>query len=160
MIFHVSIESDDPRRTATALAEIWGGAALPFPPVGVGSWAAIADDGRGSMIEVYPRGTELHEGAGNDPVFGIQGTPRRNGPFHIAIGTRLDADVVAAIARRNGWRAKHCRREGRFGLIELWIDGCLMIEVLTPEMQEEYVATVTLDNWRAMLDMAPEAAAA
>jgi hypothetical protein len=160
MIFHVSIEADDPRRTASALAQIWGGAALPFPPVGVGSWAVIADDGRGSMIEVYPRGTELHEGAGARGAFGLPGVHRRHGPFHLAIGTNLDAETITAIARSQGWTAKYCRREDRFGLIEVWIDGCLMLEVLTPEMQREYLDTVTIDNWRAMLAAMPLSAAA
>lgn len=30
--------------------------------------------------------------------------------------------------------------------------GRQMIEVLTPEMQSEYKATMSAENWRAMLD--------
>jgi len=65
MIFHISIEADDPERTARMMAEIWRGKAYPFPPVGKGSWVAMAGDERNSTVEVYPRGTELHEAAGD-----------------------------------------------------------------------------------------------
>ena len=33
MLFHVSIEVDDPQHVATVVAELFGGEALPFPPV-------------------------------------------------------------------------------------------------------------------------------
>ena len=151
MIFHVSIEADDPRQVAEAFAQIMGGEALPFPPVGVGSWAALAGDTFGSMVEVYPRGTVIREGAGSEGAYGASAEPRRNGPTHIAIGTNLEADEIFAIADRNGWVAKYCRREDRFGLIEVWIDGCFMVEVLTPQMQREYLDTVTIPNWKQML---------
>lgn len=160
MIFHVSIEADEPRRVAFALAEIWGGAALPFPAVAEGSWAALADDQHGSMIEIYPRGTILREGEDAEGAFGERGEPRRFGPTHIAMGSPLDADAIAAIARREGWTAKYCRRVDRFGLIELWVEGCLMVEVLTPEMQQEYLETVTVANWRRILEEARLAEAA
>jgi hypothetical protein len=32
MLFDVSIEADDPQKTAEALAELWGGEALPRWP--------------------------------------------------------------------------------------------------------------------------------
>ncbi|MHA6768507.1 hypothetical protein [Sphingobium ummariense] len=56
-----------------------------------------------------------------------------------------------AIALREGWPAKYPKRGGQFGVIELWIEGRQMIEGLTAEMQAEHLATVTIDNWRAML---------
>ena len=45
-------------------------------------------------------------------------------------------------------------RAGLFGVIEVWIDGCQMIEVLTPEMQREYLDSVTVDKWSRMLEAA------
>ena len=33
MLFHISIDADDPRRVAEVLAELWGGRAFPFPAV-------------------------------------------------------------------------------------------------------------------------------
>ena len=60
MIFHFSIAADDPKRTATMLAELWRGEAFPFPMVGKGSWVAHAGDDRRSTIEVYPRDMALY----------------------------------------------------------------------------------------------------
>ena len=130
MLFHVSIEADDPRRFAEVVAELWGGAAAPFPPVTPGSWIALAGDERGSAIEFYPRGTEIHETPGDHDATGVRVEPRRFNATHFAMATKLSQDEVLAI----------CARE-----------GCQMIEVLTDEMQAEYVAAVTIDNWRAML---------
>src|SRR3954449_10672686 len=56
MIFHISISADDPKRTATMLAELWRGEAFYFPMVGKGSWVVHAGDDRRSTFEVFPRG--------------------------------------------------------------------------------------------------------
>jgi hypothetical protein len=158
MLFHVSVEADDPRQVAEALAQIWGGEAFPFPPVGMGSWVAIAGDQFGSMIEVYARGTVLHEGVKG--AVGLPGFPRRYSATHFAMGSKLDSNEIIAIADQNGWKASHCRRADRFDLIEIWIDGCLMIEVLSPAMQQEYLDTITIENWRQMVEDARLADAA
>ena len=149
MLFHVSLEADNPQRVAEVFAEIFGGEALPFPAVIEGSWVAFAGDDRGTMIEVYPRGTEIHPtptGAEGKPV----GAGRHNAT-HIAIGTKLSSDDIFTICKREGWQAGYFRRGGAFGLIEIFVEGCQMIEVLTPEMQQEYLDVVTIDNWKAML---------
>lgn len=149
MLFHLSIEADDPRNVATVLAEIWNGVALPFPPVGAGSWMAFHGADNGTMIEVYPRGTVLTE-TDADAV-GIATEQRRHNATHFAMSTALPVDRIHAIAVREGWTAKYCRRGGKFGVIEIWIDGCQMIEVLTADMQREYLDCVTVGNWTAML---------
>ncbi|HYZ48140.1 MAG TPA: hypothetical protein VE567_04525 [Sphingomonas sp.] len=159
MLFHLSIEADDAQRTAEVLAEIWGGVALPFPPVGVGSWMAFHGADNGTMIEVYPRGTTLTE-TESDAV-GVMADNRRHTATHFAMSTDLPAERIYAIATREGWSAKTCRRGGKFGVIEIWIDGCQMIEVLTPEMQREYLDFVTVSNWAKMLEVgAPQPLAA
>ena len=149
MLFHVSLEADDPRNVAMVLAEIMGGEALPFPPVIDGSWVAFAGDDHGTMIEIYPRGTEIHPTAMG--AEGKMSAQRRHNATHIAVGTQLSADLVFAICKREGWRAEYFRRGGVFGLIEIFVEDCQMIEVLTPEMQQEYLDVVTIDNWKAML---------
>lgn len=149
MIFHLSIEADDPQRVATVLAEIWGGEALPFPPVGVGSWMAFSSADDGTMVEIYPRGVSLV--AGETDAEGAPGARPRSTATHFAMSTELAADQVHAIAAREGWMSRTCRRGGKFGVIEIWIDGCQMIEVLTAEMQREYRDCVTVANWKAML---------
>jgi len=44
-----------------------------------------------------------------------------------------------------------CKRGPWFRVIEFWVDNALMLEMLTPEMQQEYQDNVTIQNWRAML---------
>jgi hypothetical protein len=151
MLFHVSLEADDPRHVAHVFAEIFGGAAAPFPPIGDDSWVALAGDDRGTMIEIYPRGTEMHIAPGGDDAIGITSAPRRNNATHIAIATPADMQTIFAIADREDWPVKYCRRGGKFGVIELWVEGCQLVEVLTPEMQAEYLDTITISNWQAMI---------
>lgn len=149
MIFHFSISADDPRRTATMLAELWRGEAFYFPMVGKGSWVAHAGDDRRSTIEVYPRDLALYpnmEGQGHqrdEPV-------SRHGPFHAAVATPLSIEEVEEIGRRYGCHTILCQR-GPFRVIEFWVDNSLMLEMLTPEMQDEYQRGVTREGWRAML---------
>jgi hypothetical protein len=149
MIFHFSIAADDPKRTATMLAELWRGEALPFPMLGQGSWVAHAGDDRRSTIEVYPRDVVLYPGE----RFGDlreQEMPR-NVPFHAAVATPLSIEEVEKVGRRYGCQTRVCQRGPWFRVIELWVDNALMLEMLTPEMQQEYQDNVTIPNWRAML---------
>jgi hypothetical protein len=139
MIFHASISADDPERVAGAIAELWGGKAAPFHAVVEGAWAARAGDARGSMVEVYPRGTRLMPADGDRDSFGAPGAADRMVPFHMAIASPLDRNGVETIARREGWISKYRKRGGAFGVIEFWLENCLMLEVLTPEMQAEYL---------------------
>jgi hypothetical protein len=151
MLFHVSIEADDPRHVAEVVAELWGGAAAPFPPVTPGSWVALSGDERGTMIEFYPRGTEIHEVPGDHDATGIRVEPRRYNATHFAMATKLGQDDVLAISKREGWPAKYRKRGGAFGVIEIFVEGYQMIEVLTEEMQREYVEAVTIPNWMTMV---------
>ena len=149
MIFHISISADDPKRTATMLAELWRGEAFPFPMVAKGSWVAHAGDDRRSTIEVYPRDVAMYptDRAGEERYEPVS----RNGPFHAAVATPLTIDEVEEIGRRYGCHTSLCHRGPWFRVIEFWVDNCLMLEMLTPEMQQEYQQHVTIENWRAML---------
>lgn len=151
MIFHLSIDADDPRRVASVLAELLGGEALPFPPVSEGSWLALARDDRGSSVEVYPRGTELVIAEGDADAIGSPGAGDRGSATHFAMATAQSREAVLALAAREGWPAKYRKRGGIFGVIELWIEGRQMVEVLTPEMQGEYRAAMTIENWKRFL---------
>jgi hypothetical protein len=159
MLFHISMAAERPEQAARLIAELWGGRTYPFPPVAEGSWIAMAGDERGSAIEVYPLGTELHEGEGEAPVQPMAGRRSPNGPVHVAIATALGADEVKSIARRYGAPAKVCDR-GPFHVIEVWVEGCFLIEVLTPEMQAEYVASFNFAGYEHYLAQSELAAAA
>ncbi len=159
MICHVSVEADNPREVAEALAEIWAGVATPFPPVVEGAWIAMAKGNLGTAVEVYPRGTDLTRQDDDAPpesirsaFYGIPG--ERVGPSnatHLAISTDLDEDAVLAWARRQGLDANVYRRGGAFGVIEVWIEDRLMVEILTPEMQAEYRALMNIPAWTGLL---------
>ena len=159
MLFHISMAAERPEQAARLVAELWGGRAYPFPPVAEGSWIAMAGDDRGSAIEVYPLGTELHQGEGESAARSVAGLLSRNGPVHVAIATQLDVGQVEAIAERFGAPAKLCSR-GPFHVIELWVEGSFLIEVLTPQMQGEYLASLNFAAYERFLDSAGLAAAA
>ena len=142
MLFHMSIAAKDPQHVASVIAELWGGEAKRFPPISDNGWIALARDDRGTCLEVYPQGTVLRE---TDGDFDAHGEPLGTdsfSPTHGAIATPLDREQVLAIARREGWPAKYRKRGGMFGVVELWIEGHQMMEVLTPEMQTEYLAAM------------------
>lgn len=152
MIFHFSISADDPKRTATMLAELWLGEAFPFPMVGKGSWVAHAGDDRRSTIEVYPRDMAFYpsERAAEERYEPVS----RNGPFHAAVATPLSIEDVEEIGRRYGCHTSLCQRGPWFRVIEFWVDNNLMLEMMTPEMQVEYQRSITIENWRSMLTSA------
>lgn len=162
MIFHLSIDARDPQHVAGVLAELFGsGKAAPFPPVAKGSWVALALDARNTTVEVYPRGTVLQPVPGDADGVGLP-DPARGTDFgvatHFAMATPLSQEQVLAIAQREGWPAKYRKRGGAFGVIELWLEGDRMVEVLTPEMQAEYLAALSPENVeRLMASVRPQA---
>jgi hypothetical protein len=162
MLFHLSIDARDPQHVAEVIAELFGsGRAVPFPPVAKGSWVALALDDRNTTVEVYPRGTVLHPVEGDADGVGLP-DPARGADFgvatHFAMATPLTQGEVLAIAERVGWPAKYRKRGGAFGVIEMWIEGDRMAEVLTAEMQAEYLAALAPDNvQRLMASVRPQA---
>ncbi len=151
MIFHFSIAAHQPRHVAHVLAELWAGEALFFPPISDDAWIVMAHDDRRSAIEVYPVDTILREAPGDADCVGEATGQVGFSASHAAIATSLNQEKVLAIAAREGWPAKYRKRGGMFGVIEMWIEGRQMMEVLTPEMQEEYCATMSPANWRNLL---------
>lgn len=151
MLFHISIPADQPAHVAAVIAELWGGESFPFPPF-EGAYTAMAGDERPTSIEVYPRALALYPADGmKDVEARTVHHPERHGPYHAAIATSLSEPEVQALARREGWICKTLSRGGIFRVIELWVENALMLEVLTPEMQRQYMSSVTIEGWRAML---------
>lgn len=145
MLFHVSIDADDPRHVAHIIAELWDGIAVPFHPVMDGSWMAMAQDERNTTVEVYPRGTMLMAAEGDADSYGVIGAANPRSATHFAMATMMDRAAVTAIAEREGWPVKYRHRGDLFGVMEMWVEGTRMIEVLTPEMQAEYRALTAAD---------------
>jgi hypothetical protein len=153
VIFHLSFDAENPRHVAEVIAELWGGRAIPFPPVMAGSWVAMAGDDRNTTVEIYPRGCELVEAEGDADSYGAIGGNGPRSSTHFAMATAMSAEQVKAIGDREGWPVKYRKRGGVFGVLEFWVEGTRLIEVLTPEMQAEYLGMRMADA------LAPRAAA-
>lgn len=154
MINHISIAAESPEKVATVLAELWGGMVIPFPPA-PGSFMALANDGKGTGVEITPAGTVLVPGEGMPPEEGFDintrtedyeakfvrtDSPARYVATHLNISTELSIEQIKAIGAREGWRTLVCNRgEGLFSLVELWVEDTFMLEVMTPEQTARYV---------------------
>lgn len=152
MINHISIAANEPEKVANVIAEIWDGMVFPFPPA-PNSFFVIANDGRGTAVEVTPAGTVLVPGEGlpdeNDldavteeyeAKFVQSDVKPKYVATHLNISTKKSIDEIREIAHRAGWRVLVCNRgEGLFQLIEVWIENTFMLEVMTPEQTARYV---------------------
>lgn len=157
MLFHISVPADDPARVAAVIAELWRGESLPFPPI-AGAHVAFAGDDRASAIEVYPRETVLEPDADGGGVRArMAPTPAYRGACHAAIASPLSVEAISAIARREGWTCNVQSRGGVFRVVEFWLENAFMLEIMTADMQAEYVARITPANWRKMLEGAAPA---
>jgi hypothetical protein len=174
MIAHVSIPARDPRRTALVLARLIDGEAFDFPVV-PGASIAVARDGSGLAIEVYPDGMAHHPGSGEvDPDAAPQGPQPmpwedqifpdgaqvRPNAFHFALASPLDDAGILRVARDAGLRAVQCERGGVFGLVEVWIDDAILVEVLSPSETRRYRAFMNPAGCAAMFGPGERPAAA
>lgn len=131
MIFHASVPAADPERVAGVLAELLDGKVTPFGQRGFMAWSGHH---AGHMIEVLS--TE-------PPALADRGPGRSlYDAVHFAMGVEKTPEEVIALGRREGWRTRRCRRGGSFDVIEFWLEDHFLIEVLTPEMQREYLAAL------------------
>jgi hypothetical protein len=69
----------------------------------------------------------------------------------MAIATALSEAEVLALGAAEGWRTVRQSRGGAFDVIELWIENRLMVEVLTPDMQRQYLEGAAPQAWQAMM---------
>ena len=149
MLFHASFPSQDPARAAEAIARLWRGTSFPFHAV-PDSHVAFENDMFGSLIEFYPAGRVLVPGENA----AISDDRERSGSTetHLAISTPLDEEEVHKLAADYGWLSRTCwRGQSAFRVIELWIDNAYLFEVLTPEMQKEYIRTVVPEHYDAFI---------
>lgn len=152
MINHISIAVNEPERVANFIAELWDGRVYPFPPA-PDSFFVIANDGRGSAVEITPAGTVLVPGEGlpdeNDLSQKTEGYEAkfvksefvpRYVATHLNINTEKNIDEIRELANREGWRVLVCNRgEGLFQLVEVWVENTFMLEVMTPEQTARYI---------------------
>lgn len=149
-LVHASIPADNPASAARTLAGIMQGEAMPFPPGGPDAWMAWSGDA-GLELEIVPRGCTLQhdEDQGNWRKGAERG---RASEVHLAIAVDRPAAEIVALAQAAGWPARLCSRgEGLFALVEVWVDGCFLIEFMDPAQSTRYETVVTPENWKAML---------
>jgi hypothetical protein len=144
MLFHASIPALNPEHVARVLAELWEGAAYPFPSF-ANSFIVFAAAQGGIGLEVYPAGRILT--LGSDETATATQNPPRGTETHVAIGVPKSIEDIEAIARREGWTCRVCDRGGFFQVVEVWVENRFMVEALTPEMQKAYVTNITNQNW-------------
>ncbi|MGZ4960312.1 MAG: hypothetical protein ACXV7J_13745 [Methylomonas sp.] len=153
MIHHLSISAHDPKHVAGVLAELLGGISFPFPPV-QGGFIAVCDDDYATLVEVYPIETVMTPGEGEqDAQFKTDSAPQVFLPTHAAISVAIDEATIKAIAKREGWRAVTCDRGGLFQVVEFWIENRILFELLTPEMAQTYLSSMSTQNWKRFTDM-------
>ncbi|MDF5710862.1 MAG: hypothetical protein PUP90_25110 [Nostoc sp. S4] len=150
MIHHISIPANNPRHVAEVLAKLLGGKTAPFRP-NPGSYVALALDEQGTLIEVYPLGTELIPGNGEQQVqFRENNNLSEFNAVHAAISVPVSEKEIKEIAANEGWRVLHCSR-GQFEVIEFWIENHLMIELLSPEIVSQYLNSLQKQNLEKLL---------
>ncbi|BAY30832.1 hypothetical protein NIES2107_26800 [Nostoc carneum NIES-2107] len=150
MIHHISFAVNNPHHVAQVLAEILKAEAVPFPPH-PGSYMVIPFDEHGTAIELYPSGTQLEPGEGDQQCEFVQNaTSPKYVDIHAAISVPASQEEIQKIGDREGWRTVRCTRETFFDVIEFWIENRIMIELLTPEMATQYLQFTTHPETKKM----------
>jgi hypothetical protein len=146
MIHHFSIPARNPELVARILARFLKGKAYPFSPV-EGGYIAMGFDDYGTAIEVYPIDTGIHFTPGDFASKSTGYSPKMTA-FHAAISVDLSQTEIETIATEAGWRVQLCDR-GPFGVIEVWVENWLMLELLTPELAKDYLEFTKPQNVEA-----------
>lgn len=154
MLHHISFAVNQPLLVAEVLAEICQGRYVPFPPH-PGSYMVFAEDEYGTAIELYPAGTELIPGSGEEEVvFSCNPTLTGFSATHVALSVAMDLQMIEKIGQREGWRVQLCDR-GFFHVVEFWIENTILIELLPPVMAAQYLEFVKPQNLEQFIVQAP-----
>jgi hypothetical protein len=141
MIHHISIPANNPVHVAEVLAELFDGYSAPFPSH-PDSYVAFAADDYGTLIEVYPVGTEMIPGEGDKPIqYQNQNSSNQFIATHAAISIPLNQSQIESIAAREKWRCLRCSR-GSFDVIEFWVENFVLLELATPELAQQYTTVL------------------
>ena len=161
MIHHISLPAQNPQHVAQVIAELFKtNYCVPFPSH-PGSYVAFAGDEYGTLVEVYPLGTEMIPGKDDEAIQYQASKPSQRllrrkttepaltvGQYiatHAAISIPLEQSEIEAIAQREQWRCVRCSR-GYFDVIEFWLENTVLLELATPELAQQYTAVLTPEN--------------
>lgn len=127
-MFHsIAISVKDPLRVAQVLAEILDGHLLLFPFI-PNSYVVLAQDERGTSVEVYPSETEfvLHEtDQTRDFFYSLLTTRFVEAREAIAVSTSWEQ--IEQIGSREGWQVSS-KTPNRAA--ELWLENQIKLELL------------------------------
>ena len=139
MIHHYSIPVQDTKNVSEVLAGLFGGTITGFPPY-PNSFIVWFGDEYGSGIELYPAGTEMSPDSGeNQANFQHNSSHSRFCATHAAISINRSREEIFKVAATQDWKALELPRGG-FNVIEFWIENRVMIELLTPDMERDYLS--------------------
>ena len=145
MIHHISLPAKEPLRVAKVIAELFNSDyCAPFPSH-PGSYVAFAGDEYGTLVEVYPLGTEMIPGKDDEAIQYQENKPNQFIATHAAISIPLEQSEIESIAKREQWRCVRCSR-GYFDVIEFWLENTVLLELATPELAQQYTAVLTPEN--------------
>jgi hypothetical protein len=124
------------------------GGALRFPPGGPNAWNCWSRT-NDFQIVVTPRGQVMLPGP-KEQVWVAREAVRneRACESHFAMAVERSAAEILALARAAGWQARICNRGGMFDLVEVWVEGHYLVEVLDPTQLADYRRTMTTENWK------------
>ncbi len=138
MIHHISIAANQPQHVAQVLAELCQGKAHEFPHH-PGCYIVLPLDSQGTMIEVLTPGSEFMPGNGESSLSKNPHASKYNA-FHAAISVPISESQIHEIAKREDWHVKTCDRKGYFSVIEVWVENQQLLEFLSPNFTDQYLA--------------------
>ena len=145
MIHHISLPAKNPLHVAKVIAELFKSEyCAPFPSH-PGSYVAFAGDEYGTLVEVYPLGTEMIPGKDDEAIQYQANKSSQYIATHAAISIPLEQSEIEAIAQREQWRCVRCSR-GYFEVIEFWLENTVLLELATPELAQQYTTVLTPKN--------------
>jgi len=141
VLFHLSINAHDPGRVAGALAEIFDAKVVDAPPplFNPGARFVCCGDERGTLIVVEPWGVTYVPGPGASLESPLGDESPEYTSFHGLFEAKLDVEGIGKVADREGWPWGPADY-GLFRVINVWLEGRQLIELVTPEMIPDYLA--------------------
>ncbi|BAZ10592.1 hypothetical protein NIES4071_24150 [Calothrix sp. NIES-4071] len=140
MIHHISIAANQPQHVAQVLAELCQGQVAEFP-YHPGCYIVVPMDSHGTMIEVLTPGSEFTPlSVDGENSWRQNPNPSKYNAFHAAISVPTSEAEIHEIAKREGWHVMTCDRKGYFSVIEVWIENRQLVEFLSPNLAEQYLA--------------------
>lgn len=156
MIHHVSIPARNPKHVAAVLAELMGGTIHPFAGPLPDAFAVLTSDPHGSGIEIYPDGTALKPGEGDNMLSMPVEAPVAFHPVHVLMSVKADRATIERVGEREGWRTRHFWRGPRngpkvFELYEFWVENRILLELATEDMMANYTKTWQVDAMTTLM---------